>query len=272
MPHAFRPFLLVAALFALAACRGESSTTGARDTSGTSAPTPASGPANLLAVAVQRLPHDPAVFTEGLELHGDTLYESSGLEGKSFVQATNLATGALLRRVTLPAPYFGEGITVFGGKLYWLTWKQGKGFVYDAATFAPRGTFTYDGEGWGLTHDSTSLIMSDGTSTLRWLDPATLKVTRRLVVTNAGQPVEKLNELEWVKGVLYANVWESNQLVRIDPATGHVTGWVELGGLLSPADRAGQIDVANGIAYDAAHDRLFVTGKYWPAMFEVRLQ
>jgi glutamine cyclotransferase len=174
---------------------------------------------------VRRGPHDPTAFTQGLEFHDSTLYESTGLEGQSTVRHVNLATGAVRKQVRLPAEYFGEGITVLGGKLYQLTWKSERGFVYDAATLAQTGTFEYDGEGWGLTNDGQSLIMSNGTNTLRFLDPTTFQLRRTMAVTDAGgYPVTQLNELEWVRGEIWANVWQSEMVARIDPATGRLTG------------------------------------------------
>ncbi|HZH76584.1 MAG TPA: glutaminyl-peptide cyclotransferase, partial [Archangium sp.] len=158
-----------------------------------------------------------------------------------------------------------------GGKLYQLTWRSRVGFIYDAATFQPLGQFSYTGEGWGLTDNGTSLILSDGTSTLRFLDPTTLTVQRTVTVTDEGREVARLNELEYVKGEIYANVWREDLIARIDPATGHVTGWINLTGLLPPEDRSGNEDVLNGIAYDAANDRLLVTGKRWPKLFQIRL-
>lgn len=220
---------------------------------------------------VQSWPHDPQAFTQGLELHDGTLYESTGVEGRSSVRRVELATGKVLQRVDIPYPLFGEGITVLDGRLYQLTWKSKKGFIYDAATLAPVDSFSYAGEGWGLTNDGHSLYMSDGTPTIRVLDPETLQVTRTIQVTEDGHPVPFLNELEWMDGELLANVWMTELVARIDPATGHVTGWVDLTGLLTPAERAG-VDVTNGLAYDAARRRLLVTGKYWPKLFAVELE
>ncbi|MFL5350207.1 MAG: glutaminyl-peptide cyclotransferase [Hyalangium sp.] len=220
---------------------------------------------------VQRWPHDPKAFTEGLLYRDGRLYESTGLNGSSDFREVDLETGQVLRSRELDQKYFGEGLALFGGKLYQLTWRSQVGFTYDAATFQPTGQFSYTGEGWGLTDDGTSLIMSDGTSTLRFLDPATLAVQRTLKVTDEGREVTQLNELEYVKGEIYANVWRTNLIARIDPVTGHVTGWVDLTGLLAPSERSGNEDVLNGIAYDAATDRLWVTGKLWPRLFEIRV-
>lgn len=220
---------------------------------------------------VNTFPHDRAAFTQGLVFLDGALLETTGLNGKSSLRRVEPATGSVLKRVELPEQYFGEGMTVIGKKIYQVTWQNRTGFVYDLGTFAAERTFRYDDEGWGLTTDGQQLILSDGTDTLRWLDPATFQVTRTVQVTNAGRPLALLNELEWVKGEIFANVWQTETVARIDPATGRVTGLIDFSGLLTPADRIGDIDVLNGIAYDAAEDRLFVTGKNWPKLFEVRL-
>jgi glutaminyl-peptide cyclotransferase len=221
---------------------------------------------------VHAYPHDPDAFTEGLFFEGGYLYESTGLEGHSTLRKVELATGRVLRRRNLEPQYFGEGIVDWKGRLLQLTWMNHVGFVYDLATFARRGEFTYPGEGWALTEDGRDIIMSDGTPQLRFLDPETLRPVRLLTVTADGDPVKNLNELEWVKGEILANIWMTDRIARIDPATGTVTGWIDLAGLMPPEALGGKEDaVANGIAYDAAHDRLFVTGKLWPKLFEVRL-
>lgn len=218
--------------------------------------------------------HDPTAFTEGLEWHDGALYEGTGLVGRSGVRRTDLVTGAVLAHVELPRPHFGEGITVFRGTLYELTWKEGVGFRYDAHSLAGRGRFTYAGEGWGLTHDDRSLIASDGTNVLRFLDPATLRVERGLSVTADGMPVLRLNELERIRGEIWANVWQVPEIARIDPATGRVTGWIDLAPLVpqtQPGVVGDTVDVANGIAYDSTGDRIFVTGKLWPTLYEIRV-
>jgi glutamine cyclotransferase len=181
-----------------------------------------------------------------------------------------LETGEVLQRRDISAEYFGEGITIWKSDLIELTWQSGLAFVYDRATFQERRGYKYLGEGWGLTHDGVNLIMSDGTDRLRLLDPATFAERRRIQVTAAGVPVPNLNELEVVKGEIFANVWQTDYVGRIDPATGVVRGWLDLRGLLSPRERA-SADVLNGIAYDAARDRLFVTGKLWPKLFEIKV-
>jgi glutamine cyclotransferase len=220
---------------------------------------------------VQRWPHDPQAFTQGLVYRDGRLYESTGQQGESSLRQVELETGAVVRRHDLAYQYFGEGLALLKGRLFQLTWRSQVGFIYDAATFQPVGEFHYTGEGWGLTEDGTSLILSDGTSTLRFLDPVTFEVRRSVKVTDAGKEVWRLNELEYVKGEVFANVWMSDRIARIDPATGRVTGWIDLTGLLPPEERSGREDVLNGIAYDAATDRLLVTGKHWPRLFQIRL-
>jgi len=215
-------------------------------------------------------PHDPAAFTQGLQWVDGFLYEGTGNHGASSIRKVRLETGEVLQKRDLAEQYFGEGIVVQADELVQLTYKTEIGFVYDRVTFAPKRTFRYQGEGWGLTTDGTHLVMSDGTDRLRLLDPASLKEVRRVPVTAAGAPVDNLNELEWVKGEIFANIWLTDYVARIDPGTGRVTGWLDLRGLLPPRDRA-KADVLNGIAYDAAGDRLFVTGKWWPRVFEIKL-
>ena len=220
---------------------------------------------------VRTWPHDRGAFTEGLVFDRGILLESTGLNGRSSLRKVELQSGRVLQQVELGAQYFGEGMTVLGGKVFQLTWKNQKGFVYDAMTFAPEREFPFTGEGWGLTTDGAALIMSDGTNLIRFLDPATFKVIRTLSVTDRGLPLTQLNELEYVKGELFANIWQTQQVVRLDPASGRILGMIDFSGLLAPSDYDNQTDVLNGIAYDAAGDRLFVTGKNWPKLFEVRL-
>ena len=215
--------------------------------------------------------HDPMAFTQGLLYLDGVLYEGTGLYEESSIRKVKLETGEVLQKRDLPGQYFGEGIVVWKDRLLELTWKAEKGFVYNLAAFEPKGEFQYPGEGWGLTTDGKRIIMSDGTSQLRFWDPETLKEIGRISVTADAQPVNDLNELEWVKGEIYANVWQTERIARIDPNTGHVVGWIDCHGLLTPADRTEQTDVLNGIAYDAKGDRLFVTGKKWPKLFEIKL-
>lgn len=216
-------------------------------------------------------PHDRGAFTEGLIYRDGFLYESTGLVGQSSIRQVRLETGEVIKRRGLEAPYFGEGLTDWGDSLVLLTWQSKRGLVYDLETFTPRGTFPYQGEGWGLTHDGERLIMSDGTSTLRFLDPATFKELSRLAVTDGGAPVPRLNELEYVRGEICANVWPTDWIARISPRTGLVTGWIDLRGLLPKSAKTNEVDVLNGIAYDAEGDRLFVTGKWWPALYQIAL-
>ncbi len=222
---------------------------------------------------VNAYPHDPRAFTEGLLYRQGFLYESTGLEGASSIRKVELKTGKVLNGVNLPRDIFGEGISDWGDKLIGLTWKTQVGFVLDIEGFALKGRFDYPGEGWGLTHNATELIMSDGTAELRMLDPDTLKEKRRIKITAEGKPVDQLNELEWVDGEIFANIWQTDRIARIDPKTGHITGWIDLSGLLPQKEREGrQVDVLNGIAYDAAGKRLFVTGKLWPKLYEIKLK
>ncbi len=220
---------------------------------------------------VHTFPHDRAAFTQGLVFLDGNLLESTGLNGQSTLRRVELSTGRVLRQVRLSAEFFAEGMTVLGGKIYQLTWKNQRGFVYDLATFTLEQEFSYTGEGWGLTTDGQSLILSDGTHQLRFLDPVTFKVTRTVSVLRDGQPLRLLNELEFIRGEIYANIWQSHTVARIAPATGRVLGLIDFVGLLPDADRTADTDVLNGLAYDDATDRLFVTGKHWPKLFEVRL-
>lgn len=216
---------------------------------------------------VNTYPHDTAAFTEGLELHNGLLYESTGLEGKSWIGIRTIENPKYQKTVSIDAQYFGEGMTIFGDKLYQLTWKNHKGFIRDKNTLKELGTFSYQGEGWALTHNDTHLIMSDGTAKIRFIDPKKPSQTHHSIrVTNNGQAVTQINELEWVKGEIFANIWQTDYIIRINPSTGVVTGIIDLTGLLP-----GQEDVLNGIAYDAKADRLFVTGKLWSKLFEIKL-
>lgn len=233
-------------------------------------PTPAELPVYTYTV-VNTYPHDPQAFTQGLVYYQGVLYEGTGLYGHSTLRRVDLTTGTVLQEHALDAEYFGEGITLFGDTLIQLTWQSNIGFVYDRETFAQLRDFAYPTEGWGLTHDGTRLIMSDGTATLFLLDPVTLERVGQVDVFDANGAVTRLNELEYVNGEVFANIWQNDRVARIDPLTGQVAGWVNLSGLLSAADRQQSVDVLNGIAYDAATDRLFVTGKFWPKLFEIDL-
>jgi glutaminyl-peptide cyclotransferase len=221
---------------------------------------------------VRRLPHDTTAFTQGLLVHDGHLFESTGLEGHSSVREVEPATGRVLRRAELPSEEFGEGIALLGARIFQLTWKSHRAYVYDVRTLAPVDSFTYDGEGWGLTTDGRVLYLSDGTSIIRVIDPAGFRVVRTIRVTEAEQPVHMLNELEWVNGELWANVYWTGLIARIDPANGRIVGWIDVRRLLPDResklleDRGG---VANGIAYDSSTAQLLVTGKYWPFVFQL---
>jgi glutaminyl-peptide cyclotransferase len=242
---------------------------------GAPAPAPAADDAPIPIYRYQVVhvyPHDPNAFTEGLFYLDGFLYESTGLLGRSSIRRVRLETGEVVQQKDLPPEYFGEGIVAWGQRLIGLTWKNQVGFVFKLKTFALEKRFEYSGEGWALTRNDKALIMSDGTDELRWLNPLTLKELRRTRVTARGKPVEHLNELEWVKGEIFANIWQTNLIARIDPATGKVVGWIDLAGILSEHELiASHADVLNGIAYDPATDRLFVTGKLWPKLFEIKL-
>jgi glutamine cyclotransferase len=228
----------------------------------------------LDAMILHRYPHDASAFTQGLVASGTTLHESTGLYGASTLRRVDLATGVVQKKVSLEPIYFGEGITILGNRIFQLTWKGGMGFVYNIDTFAVEKSFTYKGEGWGLSNDGTHLILSDGSATLRFLDPDTFAVDSTLGVTDGGTNVTSLNELEWVRGEIYANVWHSTRIARIDPETGEVLGWIECSTLAQEAESAASSwsseNVLNGIAYDADAGRLFVTGKRWPLLFEIQ--
>jgi glutaminyl-peptide cyclotransferase len=221
---------------------------------------------------VKTYPHDPQAFTEGLFYLNGFLYESTGLERQSSIRKEKLETGEVLQKINVPPEYFGEGIVNWKNRLISLTWKSQVGFVYDLNTLKVQRRFAYPGEGWALTQDGKRLIMSDGTPDLRFLDPESLKETGRVTVTYDGKPVSQVNELEWVKGKVFANVWHTDMLIIVDPTRGDITGVVDLNGLMPVSERgAGPDSVLNGIAYDAVHDRLFVTGKNWPKLFEIRI-
>jgi glutamine cyclotransferase len=217
---------------------------------------------------VREFPHDTSAFTQGLEFNKGVLYESTGLPGQSGIRRVDLETGKVSPLLRLPAPYFGEGITILNGQMLQLTWQHQTGFVYQFPEIKLLKQFQYSGEGWGLTNDGKMIYMSDGTSQIRVLDPATLKEVKRIQVQDGGRPVQALNELEWVKGEIYANVWTTDSIVRINPASGAVTGWIDLSFL--PRDRA-SADVLNGIAYDAGKNRLIVTGKLWSKMYQIEV-
>jgi glutamine cyclotransferase len=235
------------------------------------APQSPSGNLPLFGYQIVRVyPHDREAFTQGLQYVDGVLYEGTGLNGRSSIRRVELETGKVQQKRDLSSQYFGEGITVWKNDLIELTWQSHVAFVYDRATFEPKKQFSYPGEGWGMTHDGTNLIMSDGSDELRVLDPVTFAEKRRIKVTAAGAPLRNLNEIECVKNEILANVWQTDYVARIAPDTGRVTGYIDLRGLLTPQERA-STDVLNGIAYDAARDRLFITGKLWPKLFEIKI-
>lgn len=220
---------------------------------------------------VHTYPHDAQAFTQGLIYLDGHLYESTGLEGHSSLREEDLTTGSLVKFADVSPKYFAEGLTDWGGTLIQLTWQNHIALVYDRANFRFLHTLPYAGEGWGLTHDDAHIILSDGSAQLRFLDPATFKELRRITVKDRGKPIDQLNELEYIHGEIYANIWHSNRIARIAPATGKVLGWIDLSGLLPASEHSTAEAVLNGIAYDAQHDRLFVTGKLWPKLFEIKL-
>lgn len=275
-------FLVV--LFSVVGCSSGSS--GAADDAeptptptSTVTPTPAPSASAVAAIPtytfeiVKSYPHDTRAFTQGLVYENGHLLESTGLNGQSSLREVDLATGKVLKKINVPAQYFAEGLTEYKSKLYQITWQSNKGFVYDRATFQKQKEFSYTGEGWGLADNETSLILSDGTSKIRFLDPATFAVQRSIDVTyDDGRALSQLNELEYIDGEIYANVWQTDVIARIDPKTGKVLSWINLSGLLPAGERTAQTDVLNGIAYDAAGKRLFVTGKLWPKIYEIKLK
>ena len=220
---------------------------------------------------VRVLPHDPDAFTQGLAIHDGKFIESTGEVGRSSLRRVEIETGKLIQKVDVPEPYFAEGITLLKGKIYQLTWQHHLGFIYDAWTFERLGEFNYTGEGWGLANDGESLIVSDGSNKLRFLDPDNFQVKKTIAVLDGHKPVNEINELEYIQGEIYANIWHADRIARINPETGSVVGWIDLTGLLARGDVADEEAVLNGIAYDDAGGRLFVTGKLWPKVFEIRL-
>jgi glutamine cyclotransferase len=216
-------------------------------------------------------PHDQSAFTEGLVFEDGVLYEGTGLYECSSLRRVELKTGKVLQIRELQSQYFGEGITIYKNKIIQLTWKSNLGFVYDKYSFKLLQEFNYPNEGWGITYDGNCLIMSDGTSTLHFLDPETFEEISQIEVYENGIPVTKINELEYVQGEIFANIWLTERIARIDPMTGQVTGWIDLKGILSPEDCSEKVDVLNGIAYNAKNNRFLVTGKFWPKLFEIEL-
>lgn len=265
--------LLTCALFASVISACEVTPASAPPTP-TPKPTKTAGPPPIINYTyniVKTMPHDTSAFTEGLTILDGKLYESNGQNGASDVRIVDLKTGAVKNSVKLDAQYFGEGMTILKGKIFQLTWQNHQGFIYDENTLAKLGDFAYTNEGWGLTNDGRFLIMSDGTNAITYLNPETFQVQKIVYVYDKGQPLPNINELEYIKGVLYANIWHTDKVVEIDPALGEIIGWIDFSGLRSPEAQQNQEAVLNGIAYDSASDQLFVTGKLWDKLFEVKL-
>ena len=216
-------------------------------------------------------PHDRNAFTQGLVFHDGKLLESTGEVGHSSLRRVELETGKVVQKIDVPVPYFAEGITLLKGKIYQLTWQDKLGFIYDASTFDKIGTFNYEGEGWGLANDGQSLILSDGSNRIRFIDPDNFQVRKTIAVFDGKMPVNEINELEYIQGEIYANIWHTDHIVRIDPQAGRIVGWIDLRGLLSSGEVQDEEAVLNGIASDETNGRLFVTGKLWPKLFEIRL-
>jgi glutaminyl-peptide cyclotransferase len=220
---------------------------------------------------IATFPHDTTSFTQGLVFAADgQMYESTGLQGESTLRRVDIATGRTLQRIDVPAQYFAEGLALVGDELLQLTWQHKLGFVYDRHTFKQKRTFSYKTEGWGIAYDGTAnLVMSDGSDTLTFLDPKSFAVVKTLRVMDAGRPVSNLNELEWIEGEIWANVWMTDRIARISPKTGEVSAWVDLSTLFPAAERLPPADVLNGIAYDKATRRIYITGKKWPRLYQI---
>ncbi|HEX7295484.1 MAG TPA: glutaminyl-peptide cyclotransferase [Pyrinomonadaceae bacterium] len=253
--------LLAISCLGISSCSGTSSNTSANG-----------GPPTYGYEVVNTFTHARDSFTQGLEYRNGKLYESAGGDGTSSLRLVELETGRVLDKVDVPMPYFAEGITLLNGKIYQLTWQHGIGFIYDANTLSKTGHFRYDGEGWGLTNDGQSLILSDGTNRIRFIDPGSFQVTKTITVLDGNKPIDSLNELEYFDGQIYSNVWHRDLLAVINPQTGKVNAWIDLKGLLKSGEVRDEEAVLNGIAYDSANKRLFVTGKLWPKLFEIRIK
>jgi len=261
-------------LFGLYACQMASNSAPPHQESDASTPPPTttaaeSEPPVYRYRIVNTFPHDRNAFTQGLEFHNGYLYESTGLNGQSSLRKVELRTGRVLQIHRLPQEYFAEGITLFGNRIYQLTWQNGVCFVYNLNNFRQETQFRYYGEGWGLTNDGKYLIMSDGSETITFRDPETFAEVRKITVRAQGKPVKNLNELEYIDGEIWANIWYSDMIARIDPQTGIVKAWVDMEGL--PVPNRGSEEVLNGIAYDRQNKRIFVTGKNWSKLFEIEL-
>jgi glutamine cyclotransferase len=271
--------LLLAGLLLVAACNNdnkpaESGTPATEDKSGAET-------ADVKLISwdvVKEYPHDPGAFTEGLEFKDGLLYESTGEYGQSDIRKTDLATGKVITRQPMDSKFFGEGLTIMNGKVYQLTYKEGKGFIYDQKTLKPAGSFTFNTpEGWGMTNNGSQLIFDEGSNILHFIEPGTFKEVKQLKVTDEYGPVNALNELEMIKGFIYANIWQQDVIVKIDTGTGRVVARADLstlrqrGGIPQISEQKGAPEVLNGIAYDAATNRIYITGKNWPKIFEIKL-
>jgi glutamine cyclotransferase len=268
-------FMILSLSLLAGSCGGGAAPAASPATSAEATQTTAGAPArvaNFTYEVVRSYPHDANAFTQGLVYHQGIFYESTGLNGGSSLRRVEIATGTVLRKLDVASQHFAEGLALFNGRLYQLTWQSQRAFVYAEDSFNLLDTLSYVGEGWGLTHDGGSLIMSDGSDQIRFLDPATFSVQRTINVQDNGRAIRSLNELEYIRGEIYANIWQTDRIARIDPRSGRVTAWINLTGLLGPEDRQRPVDVLNGIAYDEAGDRLFVTGKLWPKVFEIKLK
>lgn len=221
---------------------------------------------------VQIYPHDPSSFTQGFDFGDGFFYEGTGLFGKSSLRKIQMKSGKIVRERHLPSQFFGEGITIAESRLIQLTWHERAGFIYDLATFQLLGTFQYPTEGWGITFDGRQFIMSDGSPTLHFLDAATFRETMRVTVSDSRGLVKKLNELEFINGLIYANVWQTSRIAVIEPETGHLRAWIDLNDLVRRAGGDNAVKTLNGIAYNHARDTLFVTGKHWPWIYEIRIR
>ena len=256
---------------------GDTGTTASPPTTSTTPNTPSlpppatAGPEEFTFQVVNKFPHDPKAYTQGLVWLDGYFYETTGLFGQSTLRKVEPTTGKILKKVALDSEFFGEGMVIRDGKIYQVTWKNQTGFIYDLNTFSQIATFQYPGEGWGLAQNDQYLILSDGSNVLRYLDPSNLREVGRVNVFDGGSGVDQLNELEFVNGKVLANIYQTNRIAQIDPYSGKVTGWINLSGLLKPEERGRDTGVLNGIAYDAKSDRLFVTGKQWPFVFEIKL-
>ncbi len=267
--HRWRPVLVLALALASLQCNGTATNTNTNTASNASENRVVS---TFGYQVVNIWPHDPNAFTQGLVFSDGKLLESTGQEGRSSLRNVELETGKVLKKVDVPEPYFAEGLALLNNKLYQLTWQHQVGFIYDAQTFQKTGEFKYSGEGWGLTTDGHSLLLSDGSNRIRFLDPDSFRVTKTIAVLAGKTPINEINELEYVNGEIYANIWHDDRIAIIDPQTGLVTSWIDLSGLLPPGDVQDPEAVLNGIAFDQQNNRLFVTGKLWPRMFEIKIK